>query len=274
MHIQQCPHESTRWRSCAFLTQRRGTEYKKLIQLLYSVHFPSHLQHFLKMSFISPTGLEAETLEGAETAATGSASSCQTDSSSSPTEQNPLNPTQQDSPIPHIPYEKTLWQLIPGLCGTKYELTLPSFVEPSKHNEPPIPGPSQASDYQLPSHEKDLTCDPEPKVAPTQSMEEPFACPATTWSYIIIDNTPIGTPPPVPHFTTPPIPFPRDSSHCLLHPGAKLTSFPQGGSAGIHPPTTNPHDSSRNCSQINQQNLFGALPIAPHDSLYGCDSLK
>ncbi|MBW0471659.1 hypothetical protein O181_011374 [Austropuccinia psidii MF-1] len=36
-----------------------------------------------------------------------------------------------------------------------------------------------------------LTCEPEPEVAPTQSMEEPFACPATPTSIIIIDNMPV-----------------------------------------------------------------------------------
>ncbi|MBW0524938.1 hypothetical protein O181_064653 [Austropuccinia psidii MF-1] len=40
------------------------------------------------------------------------------------------------------------------------------------------------------------TCEPEPEVAPTQSMEEPFDFPATPCSIIIIDNTPIGLPPP------------------------------------------------------------------------------
>ncbi|MBW0498608.1 hypothetical protein O181_038323 [Austropuccinia psidii MF-1] len=55
------------------------------------------------------------------------------------------------------------------------EMTLPPFVEPSQHHEPPvcipttpIPGPSQASDSQLPSHENDSTLEPEPEVAPMQ----------------------------------------------------------------------------------------------------------
>ncbi|MBW0486672.1 hypothetical protein O181_026387 [Austropuccinia psidii MF-1] len=69
--------------------------------------------------------------------------------------------------------------------------------EPSQHNEPLIPGPSQASDSQLSSHENDLNCEPEPDVAPMQSLEEPFAHPTTPRSFIIIDNMPIRTP--LPH---------------------------------------------------------------------------
>ncbi|MBW0503450.1 hypothetical protein O181_043165 [Austropuccinia psidii MF-1] len=54
------------------------------------------------------------------------------------------------------------------------ELTLPPFVEPSQHNEPPSLGPSQCSEPQVPSHEDALTREPEPEEAPMQSMEEPF----------------------------------------------------------------------------------------------------
>ncbi|MBW0528730.1 hypothetical protein O181_068445 [Austropuccinia psidii MF-1] len=50
------------------------------------------------------------------------------------------------------------------------ELTLPPFVEPSQHHERPISGPSQPSE----PHEDALTHEPEPEVAPTQSMEKPF----------------------------------------------------------------------------------------------------
>ncbi|MBW0468241.1 hypothetical protein O181_007956 [Austropuccinia psidii MF-1] len=71
-----------------------------------------------------------------------------------------------------MPHEQTLRQPTP---------------EPSQHDEPPIPGPSQASG----PHEDPLTCEPEPEVAPTQSTEEPFACPATPASIIIIDNMPL-----------------------------------------------------------------------------------
>ncbi|MBW0471106.1 hypothetical protein O181_010821 [Austropuccinia psidii MF-1] len=91
--------------------------------------------------------------------------------------QNPLNPPQQDSPVPHMPHKKTLWQPTPGLSGTQWsedlscgkqqafpfessELTLPWFVEPSKKHETPISGPSQALDSQLLSHENALTLVP------------------------------------------------------------------------------------------------------------------
>ncbi|MBW0505395.1 hypothetical protein O181_045110 [Austropuccinia psidii MF-1] len=69
-------------------------------------------------------------------------------------------------------------------------------------DEPPIPGPSPSSE----PHEDILTCEPEPEVAPTQSMEEPFACPTPPHSIITIDNTPVRFP---------------------LPPSAKLLSFPQ-----------------------------------------------
>ncbi|MBW0517016.1 hypothetical protein O181_056731, partial [Austropuccinia psidii MF-1] len=50
------------------------------------------------------------------------------------------------------------------------EMTVPPFVEPSLTDEPPIPGPSPSSK----PHEDIPTCEPEPEVAPRQSMEEPF----------------------------------------------------------------------------------------------------
>ncbi|MBW0541419.1 hypothetical protein O181_081134 [Austropuccinia psidii MF-1] len=62
--------------------------------------------------------------------------------------------------------------------------------EPSQHNEPPIPGPSTASE----PPEDVPTYEPEPEVALTQSTEEPFACPTTPRSVIIIDNMPVGSP--------------------------------------------------------------------------------
>ncbi|MBW0554325.1 hypothetical protein O181_094040 [Austropuccinia psidii MF-1] len=73
--------------------------------------------------------------------------------------------------------------------------------EPSQHNEPPIPGPSPSSE----PPEDVLTCEPEPEVAPTQSTEDPFVCPATPCSVIIIDDMPIGSPtsPPSPCVTPP-----------------------------------------------------------------------
>ncbi|MBW0548910.1 hypothetical protein O181_088625 [Austropuccinia psidii MF-1] len=65
--------------------------------------------------------------------------------------------------------------------------------KPSQPNEPPIPGPSQPSE----PREDTLTCEPEPEVAPTQSMEEPVAHPATPTSVIIIDDAPVGSLPPL-----------------------------------------------------------------------------
>ncbi|MBW0540621.1 hypothetical protein O181_080336 [Austropuccinia psidii MF-1] len=71
-------------------------------------------------------------------------------------------------------------------------------VEPSQHNEPPIPGPSPSSKppEDVPAHE------PEPEVTATQSMEELFAHSATPRLVIIIDNTPVGSPP-TPPLSTP-----------------------------------------------------------------------
>ncbi|MBW0507062.1 hypothetical protein O181_046777 [Austropuccinia psidii MF-1] len=58
----------------------------------------------------------------------------------------------------------------------------------------PFSGPSQGSNSQLPSHENNSNCDPEPEVGPMQSTEAPFYCPATPCSIIINDNIPIGSP--------------------------------------------------------------------------------
>ncbi|MBW0523267.1 hypothetical protein O181_062982 [Austropuccinia psidii MF-1] len=111
-------------------------------------------------------------------------------------EQNQPNPLRQDSPVPSLPCKQTPRQPTPGPSGTRWledlfcgkepkfhlistfgssELTLPPFVEPSQTNEPPIPCPSPSSK----PHEDILTCDPEPEVALTQSMEEPFVPPRT-----------------------------------------------------------------------------------------------
>ncbi|MBW0489571.1 hypothetical protein O181_029286 [Austropuccinia psidii MF-1] len=104
--------------------------------------------------------------------------------------QNPLNPPQQDTPIPCMPCKQTPRQPTPGPSGTRLLEDL--FHEPSHHNEPPIPGPSQPSK----PHKDALTSEPEPEVALMQSMEEPFARLATPTSVIIIDNAPVGSPPP------------------------------------------------------------------------------
>ncbi|MBW0547861.1 hypothetical protein O181_087576, partial [Austropuccinia psidii MF-1] len=81
---------------------------------------------------------------------------------------NPPNPPQQDSPIQCIPREQTPRQPTPGPSGTQWSKDL--FREPSQHNEPPIPALSPSSE----PPEDIATCEPEPEVAPTQSMEEPF----------------------------------------------------------------------------------------------------
>ncbi|MBW0470032.1 hypothetical protein O181_009747 [Austropuccinia psidii MF-1] len=149
-----------------------------------------------------------------------------------------------------MPHKQTLQQLTTGPSGMQWaedlfqdeqppcpfliwtfassELILPPFVEPSQNNELPIPGPSQTSDSQLPSHENDLTCGPEPEVALRQSLEEPFGqyfslffiffCyqiipipPSKIFSSshhscsFIINDTPVGTP--LLHLSIP-LPFP------------------------------------------------------------------
>ncbi|MBW0587385.1 hypothetical protein O181_127100 [Austropuccinia psidii MF-1] len=102
---------------------------------------------------------------------------------------------------PNLPCEQTPWQPTPGPSGTQWSEEL--FREPSQTKEPPIPGPSPSSQ----PLEDNTTCEPEPEVAPMQSMEEPFAHPATPRSIIIIDDMPIGSP--------------------LLPPSAKTLSFSQ-----------------------------------------------
>ncbi|MBW0547720.1 hypothetical protein O181_087435, partial [Austropuccinia psidii MF-1] len=77
-------------------------------------------------------------------------------------------PPQKDSPVQCTPSKKTPQQPTPGPSGTQWSEDL--FREPSQHNKPPIPGPSPSS-----KPPEDIpTCEPEPEVAPTQSMEEPF----------------------------------------------------------------------------------------------------
>ncbi|MBW0511155.1 hypothetical protein O181_050870 [Austropuccinia psidii MF-1] len=83
-------------------------------------------------------------------------------------EQDPPNPPQQDSPVQYMPCEQTPRQPTPGPSGTQWSEDLSR--EPSQHNEPPIPGPSSSSK----PPEDVVTSEPEPEVAPTQSMEEPF----------------------------------------------------------------------------------------------------
>ncbi|MBW0560115.1 hypothetical protein O181_099830 [Austropuccinia psidii MF-1] len=72
--------------------------------------------------------------------------------------------------------------------------------------------PSQSSESQVPSHEDALTCEPEPEVAPTQSTEENFACPATPCSIIIFDNTSVSSPIPSPEIPTSSSPHSHDEA--------------------------------------------------------------
>ncbi|MBW0474490.1 hypothetical protein O181_014205 [Austropuccinia psidii MF-1] len=106
--------------------------------------------------------------------------------------QNPANSQRQETPVTHIPCDQTPRQLTPGPSGTQWLEDL--FHEPSQHDEPPIPGPSQSSKSQVRSHENTLTREPEPEVALMQSTEEPFACPDTPHSVIIINDTAVGSP--------------------------------------------------------------------------------
>ncbi|MBW0523948.1 hypothetical protein O181_063663 [Austropuccinia psidii MF-1] len=156
-----------------------GWQWQEDIQCCANCHHvlsPMEFKCLSKSSFLSLTNFS---------------SGSKTDSSSSPIEQNQTNPPLQDPPVPQITWEKTLPQPTPGPSRTQCELTLPPFVEPPWHNVPPIPGPSQASDYQLPSHE--------PEVAPVKSTEDCFACPATPPSIITINDMPVRTPhPPLP----------------------------------------------------------------------------
>ncbi|MBW0523569.1 hypothetical protein O181_063284 [Austropuccinia psidii MF-1] len=100
-----------------------------------------------------------------------------------------------ESPIPCMPCKQTPQKPAPGPSGPQCELTFPPFVEPSQHNEPPIPGPSQASE----PHEDPLTPNP-----------------ATPASITIIDNMPVGCP----------CSFPRDPFHFLPEHNHLLPSAP------------------------------------------------
>ncbi|MBW0554286.1 hypothetical protein O181_094001 [Austropuccinia psidii MF-1] len=104
--------------------------------------------------------------------------------------------------------------------------------QPSQTKEPPIPGPSPSSKP--------------PEVAPTQSTEEPSARPATPRSILIIDNTPIRFLVPSPVQS----PFHSHNDACQ-----EFTDF---------------DDSSSHWPQIDQPNLVGALPLAPHYSVCKC----
>ncbi|MBW0538611.1 hypothetical protein O181_078326 [Austropuccinia psidii MF-1] len=75
--------------------------------------------------------------------------------------------------------------------------------EPSQHHQPPIPGPSPCSK----PPEDIATHEPKPEVAPTKSMEELFARPATPRLVIIIDDMPVRSPTTLPLWTPVPPPL-------------------------------------------------------------------
>ncbi|MBW0504113.1 hypothetical protein O181_043828 [Austropuccinia psidii MF-1] len=82
------------------------------------------------------------------------------------------------------------WQEeIPAWADCHYALSPMGFKcqKPSRMDEPPIPGPIPSSK----PYEDVPNCEPEPEVAPTQSMEEPFAFPTPPHSVITIENMPI-----------------------------------------------------------------------------------
>ncbi|MBW0477639.1 hypothetical protein O181_017354 [Austropuccinia psidii MF-1] len=89
--------------------------------------------------------------------------------------------------------------------------------EPSQHDETPIPAP----DSQLPSHESDLTCEPEPEVAPTQKTEDSVAHPTTPTQSLSLTI----------HKLEPPVPSPEilpvaSKNPILSSPHTKHHSFP------------------------------------------------
>ncbi|MBW0583983.1 hypothetical protein O181_123698, partial [Austropuccinia psidii MF-1] len=94
--------------------------------------------------------------------------SCQPWDSKAKLKQNQLNPPRQESPIPSLPRKQTPWQPTPGPSGTQWLQDL--FHEHSQMDEPPIPGLSPSSK----PIEDTPTCELEPEVAPTQSMDKPF----------------------------------------------------------------------------------------------------
>ncbi|MBW0487616.1 hypothetical protein O181_027331 [Austropuccinia psidii MF-1] len=144
-----------------------------------------------------------------------------------PIEQNPPNPPQQDTPIPHMPCEQSLWQPTPSPSGTQWLEEL--FHEPSQHNEPLIPGLSQSSEL----HEVTLTHELEPEVALTQSTEDPLVQSPFLHSYP-------GSLPFPPRTQTPP------------------PLNPMMGLPGIYQLANDPNDSSSNFPQLNQPDLVEA----------------
>ncbi|MBW0525178.1 hypothetical protein O181_064893 [Austropuccinia psidii MF-1] len=136
--------------------------------------------------------------------------------------QNPLNPPDKTQPF------NVCLQANPVATHSWSE---DLFREPSQHNEPPIPGLSPSSK----PPEDVATCEAEPEVAPTQSMEEPFGksqlfltppFPISSLSHYSAvfprspSHPPRTQPPPPPWFQAPLIPMimlARNSPTCNQH---------------------------------------------------------
>ncbi|MBW0540584.1 hypothetical protein O181_080299 [Austropuccinia psidii MF-1] len=187
-------------------------------------------------------------------------------------EHNPPNPPPQDSPVPCMPLQQTPQQPTPGLSGTQWSEDL--FRKPSQHDEPPIPGLSQPSE----PHGDTLTREPEPEVAPMQSIEEPlgkyfFYCfpvpnfhstllwpspahPSTPALVIIINDMPIGSPPHVPPPSTPTLEIPP------ISPGTQPP-----------PPLIPTMRLARNLLTYNQPESF-LKPLSTNPSTKSCWSIS
>ncbi|MBW0465579.1 hypothetical protein O181_005294 [Austropuccinia psidii MF-1] len=78
------------------------------------------------------------------------------------------NPPQQDSLVPCMLHKQTMQNPLQVQVQPNGWCTYSAVRKPSQRDEPPIPGLSQSSESQLPSHEDISTCEPEPGVAPPQ----------------------------------------------------------------------------------------------------------
>ncbi|MBW0473307.1 hypothetical protein O181_013022 [Austropuccinia psidii MF-1] len=107
-----------------------------------------------------------------------------------------------------MPREQTPWEPTPGPSGTQWSEDLSR--EPSQHNEPPIPGlrtfrlvsqnlrwlqRNPMRTLLISDHFSFLT----PINIYSPLLQSSPAHPATPCSVIIIDNTPVGSPPPQLH---------------------------------------------------------------------------
>ncbi|MBW0525003.1 hypothetical protein O181_064718 [Austropuccinia psidii MF-1] len=158
---------------------------------------------------------------------------------------NQPNPLQQDSPVCLLPRQ----QPTPGLSGTQWLEDL----FPSKQPEFHLISTFDSSDLTFP-----------PSLEPSQTDEPPIPARVHPPSHmrtfrLLVSLHPTPSSPSMICPSDPPPPSP-------LIPTMTLTR--------ISRLTTDLDDSSSHCSLIHQPNLVGALPIASHDSLCGCNSLK